>query len=56
MKESQQPVYRLCWRFGFYDLTGSNLWHEWPEGAIVSDPTEIALLRKRGAPIERINA
>jgi len=47
---------RLIERYVFYDIgiNGSQLWREWPEGAIVTDQSEIELLEARGAPIERI--
>jgi hypothetical protein len=45
---------RLTDRFAFYDEHGSYLWREWPEGAIVTDPSDIKLLEARGAPVERI--
>jgi hypothetical protein len=46
---------RLTERFVFYDPDhGSHLFREWPEGAIVTDQTEIELLESRGAPVERI--
>lgn len=45
---------RLIERHVFYDIDGSHLWREWPQGAIVTDPDEIKLLEARGAPVERI--
>ena len=44
---------RLIERHVFYDIDGSQLWREWPEGAVVTDPDEIELLESRGAPVER---
>ena len=47
---------RLTERFVFYDPDhGSYLFREWPEGAIVTDQTEIELLESHAAPVERIN-
>jgi hypothetical protein len=45
---------RLKERVAFYDERGSHLWREWPEGAVVTDPSEIELLEARGASFERI--
>ena len=45
---------RLTSRYVFYDLEKSQLFRDWPEGAIVTDPDEIELLEARGAPVERI--
>lgn len=46
--------YRLTGDFAFYDDRGSHLWREWPEGAIVTDQSEIDFLTARGAPVEKI--
>jgi hypothetical protein len=46
---------RLTERFGFYDTVKSQMWHEWPEGAIVTDPAEIELLEEKHAPTERVH-
>jgi hypothetical protein len=46
---------RLAARFVVYDPErGLPLWREWPEGAVVTDPSDIKLLEARGAPVERI--
>jgi hypothetical protein len=45
---------RLLERHVFYDINGSQLWREWPAGAIVTDSDTIKLLEARGAPIEKI--
>jgi hypothetical protein len=47
---------RLTARFVVYDPEhGLLLWREWPEGAVVVDPDDIALLTARGAPVEKID-
>ena len=45
---------RLIEKDVFYDLAGTQLWREWGEGAVVTDPHDIELLEARGAPVERI--
>jgi hypothetical protein len=46
---------RLTARYVFYDPEhGSYLFRAWPEGAVVTDQTEIELLEARGAPVEHI--
>jgi hypothetical protein len=46
---------RLTSRFFAYDPDrGQYVSKSWAEGAIVTDPDEIALLEARGAPFERI--
>jgi hypothetical protein len=45
---------RLLERHVFYDIDGSQLFWDWPKGAIISDQTQIELLEARGAPAERI--
>ena len=45
---------RMIERFAFYDDQKSHLFWDWPQGAIVDDPDQIALLESRGAPVERI--
>jgi hypothetical protein len=58
VKESAdtKPRYHLhlTARFAFYDEKGTHMWREWPAGAIVTDPNDIALLEARGAPVEKI--
>ena len=44
---------RLLERFFHYDTIGSHS-YEWQAGAVVTDPSEIALLEQKHAPIERI--
>jgi hypothetical protein len=44
---------RLLERFFHYDTIGSHS-YEWPAGAVVTGPAEIALLEARHAPVERI--
>ena len=52
---TKQYRLRLTERFVFYDPDhGSYLFRAWPEGAIVTDRSEIKLLEARGAPVERI--
>jgi hypothetical protein len=54
---SKRYSLRLTERYVFYDPDhGSHLFREWPEGAIVTDQTEIELLEARSAPVERIEA
>ena len=45
---------RLLERFAFYDHVKTNVFRDWPAGAVVTDPDEIKLLEERGAPVERI--
>ena len=45
---------RLTARFGFYDANGTNMWHEFETGAVVSDQSLIQTLEARGAPTEQI--
>ncbi len=46
---------RLLERFVFYDPDhGAHLFRDWARGAIISDPTEIAFLELRDAPVERV--
>ena len=44
---------RLLERFFHYDTVGSHS-YEWPAGAVVTNPAEIAMLEGRHAPVERI--
>jgi hypothetical protein len=44
---------RLTARFVVYVESGSNLFRDWPKGAIITDPNEIKFLESRDAPIER---
>jgi hypothetical protein len=44
---------RLLERFFHYDTITSHSC-EWPAGAVVTDPAEIAMLEARHAPTERI--
>jgi hypothetical protein len=41
-------------RVAWYDWSGSQMFHEFPAGAIVTNPDEIALLESIHAPTERI--
>jgi hypothetical protein len=55
IKPTSDHHLRLTARFVVYDPgRGLLLWREWPEGAVVTDPDDIALLEARGAPVERI--
>ena len=45
---------RLLERFFHYDSIGSQHSYEWQKDAIVTDPSEIALLEQKHAPVERI--
>lgn len=44
--------FRVLSNYAFYCDDG--LFHAWPEGAVITDPEEIALLTERSAPVERI--
>ena len=57
LKNTKQRVYhlRLTSRYTVYVESGSNLFRDWPAGAIVSDQVEIAFLESRDAPVERIS-
>jgi hypothetical protein len=45
---------RLLERHVVYVESGSNLFRDWPAGAIISDPDVIEFLESRDAPVERI--
>jgi hypothetical protein len=45
---------RLRERFAWYDTVGSQMWHDFPAGSVISDPAVIELLEARGASSERI--
>jgi hypothetical protein len=53
MTDNRKYHLRLLERFFHYDTITSHS-YEWPAGAIVTDPAEIALLEQKHAPIERI--
>jgi hypothetical protein len=42
---------RVTARFGFYDDVKMHMWREWPEGTVVTDPADIAILEALGAPV-----
>ncbi len=48
--QSMKPVYqlRLLERFTWYVERGSNLFRDWPKGAIVTDPEVIEFLGTAG--------
>jgi hypothetical protein len=54
MTEKRQYHLRLKDRFAWYDTVGSQMFHEFPAGAVVTNPTEIALLEAHHAPTEKI--
>ena len=54
MMKPKTHLLRLTAPFAFYDHAGSSLWRSWPEGAVVTDAADIALLTERGAPVEKI--
>ena len=45
---------RLLARTAFYDDLRTHMFWNLPEGKIISDPAEIAMLEARKAPVERI--
>jgi hypothetical protein len=45
---------RLRERFAWYDTVGSQMWHDFSAGSVISDPAVIELLEARGAPVEKI--
>jgi hypothetical protein len=51
--DTKQYGLRLLARHVFYDINGSQLFWDWAEGAIVTDPYQIELLTARGAPVEK---
>jgi hypothetical protein len=54
MTDERRYHLRLKDRFAWYDTVGTQMFHQWPAGAIVTDPAEIALLEARHAPTEQI--
>ncbi|SIO49365.1 hypothetical protein SAMN05443247_06429 [Bradyrhizobium erythrophlei] len=57
MNTKQRYALRLLARFVDYAPDrGQHLWREFSKDKIVTDPDEISLLEKLGAPIERIDA
>jgi hypothetical protein len=45
---------RLKERFAWYDTVGSQMWHDFPAGAEITDQSMIELLELRHAPTEKI--
>jgi hypothetical protein len=45
---------RLKERFAWYDTVGTQMWHDFPAGSVVTNPAEVALLETIQAPTEKI--
>ena len=54
MTENRRYHLRLKERVAWYDWSGSQRFHEFPAGAIVTNPDEIALLESIRAPTEKV--
>ena len=54
MTDERRYHLRLKDRFAWYDTVGTQMWHDFPAGSVVTNPAEIALLEARHAPTERI--
>jgi hypothetical protein len=54
MTENRRYHLRLKERFAWYDTVGSQMWHDFPAGSVITDPAVIDLLEMRLVPAERI--
>jgi hypothetical protein len=54
MTENRKYSLRLRERVAWYDHVGSQMFHEFPAGAIVTNPDEIALLESINASTEKV--
>jgi hypothetical protein len=54
MTDERRYHLRLKDRFAWYDTVGTQMWHDFPAGSVVTNPAEIELLESRHAPTEKI--
>ena len=54
MTDERRYHLRLKDRFAWYDTVGTQMWHDFPAGSVVTNPAEIELLELRYAPTEKI--
>ena len=54
MTDERRYHLRLKDRFAWYDTVGTQMWHDFPAGSVVTNPAEIELLESRHASTEKI--
>jgi hypothetical protein len=54
MTDERRYHLRLKDRFAWYDTVGTQMWHDFPAGSVVTNPAEIEQLESRHAPTEKI--
>jgi hypothetical protein len=55
MTENNKPYHlRLKEAFSWYDIAGSQMFHTWEAGAVLTDPAQIALIESRGIAADKI--